>query len=120
MNFIVGLKKTSAAEVNVGRVLKSIATGANQIGSGFLQGLRSSGKETIGDTLKLKGIGHIGDIAKTHGNYKNALKTEQGRRSIGKAIGKASPSLTTAGAYALSTKKVYDYLTRPKQEPYYY
>jgi hypothetical protein len=89
--------------------------------SSLKSGLTEAGKATVGDTLKLKGLKHIGDAIKGAGGISNAVKTESGRKALAEGVGKAAPSLGVVAGYAAGAKKVYDKASsKDSDQPYYY
>lgn len=73
---------------------------------GAKAGLAESAKHTVGDTLKLKGIGQGYEHAAKNLGKAKGLKDKS--RVVGEALGKAAPSLAVGGAYAYGAKKLYD------------
>lgn len=76
-------------------------------GKKFLSGLESAGKESLSDTLKLRGITEPLTAAheKTKGKMFGGIKN---RGITAEAIGKTAPKALALGAYGLGAKKVYD------------
>jgi hypothetical protein len=97
MSFIDGFEKTAGpmdeAAVIAGRLRRGVGAAA---------------KDTVGDTLKLKGVSHISDAAKASGGWGKMITSKGGRRNLAEAVGKAAPSLAVGGGYAYGAKKLYD------------
>lgn len=109
--FINGFEKVAA---------KGFLSQLGKAGKSLYQGLKESGKSTVGDTLKLKGLSNIGDAAKKSGGVSKMLSTEKGRNATAHAIGKAAPSIVVGGMYAAGAKKLYDKATAPSESDHYY
>ena len=107
MKFAKGFHKSAAsagaAAINAA---KAIGKGAVQVGKGIGEGGKEALKGTIGDAMNLKGMKHLSDAYKSHGVA--GLKTPEGQKAWGSAIGKAAPSLAAGTGYAYGLKKVYD------------
>ena len=104
MSFLNGFSKVAGAMDEAATIVKSLG-----------KGLKASGGSTVGDALKLKGLGHISDAAKASGGWKNAVTTSAGRAAMGEAVGKAAPSIGALGAYGYAGKKAYNKLTGSSQ-----
>jgi hypothetical protein len=102
MSFVYGFSKIAAEPFSFGPIAKALK-----------EGLISSGKQTVGDTLKLKGIKSFGEAARASGGAGNLVSTQKGRERLAKAVGEASPSLAVGGAYAAALKKGYDRFAKP-------
>lgn len=93
--------------IDWGKVSKGLGNVAQETkvqAKSFLKGLAQSGSDTVGDTLKLKGVGRLADDVKKI----PAGKGPNARTHFTEALGKAAPSLAAAGAYTYGAKKVYD------------
>lgn len=117
--FIGGLEKVAKGKggilAGIGKALK----GAKDVGVSAAKGTaEAAGTQTLSDVLKLKGLKHLGDLKGV------TLKTQKGRQALGKALGKATPSLAAGGAYLYGGKKLYDAATTggdsPQHQTYYY
>jgi hypothetical protein len=110
--FISGFTKTAAAAGLLEKGLKAAriaGKGALQVGGGILEGAKDSLKVPLGKHLNpLKGMGDISQAAKAQGGVMEAFKRKSGREEMGKAIGKAAPSLAAGAGYAYGAKKLYD------------
>ena len=80
------------------RISRYITEGIDS-GRETVKGMRASGKDTLGDTLKLKGLAHIPAAAKKAGGMGKALASKAGRLSLWHAAGKSAPSVAAAGLY---------------------
>lgn len=107
MSFLTGFKLASTFS-EAAEVTKSLA-----------KGVQASGKSSVGDALKLKGLSHISDAAKASGGWGKAFSTKGGRKAMAEGVGKAAPSIGVGGAYAAGAKKVYDKTTENQQQGYY-
>jgi len=91
-------------------------------GKSFSKGVSESTKNTIGDTLKLKGLKHLPDAVEKGGGFKKTFGTEAGRKNFSEALGKATPAIATGAAYGAIGKKIYDktlgYQSRDNYENY--
>ena len=96
MSFTLGLQKTANSFAN--KVTETVKTVA--------RGVKSSGGETIGDTLKLKGLKHIKDTVKRHGGVGMILHSPQSRADLAHSVGKAAPSLAAATLYGVAANKL--------------
>lgn len=95
MSFTQGLQKTANSFAN--KVTETVKTVA--------RGVKSSGGETIGDTLKLKGLKHIKDTVKRHGGIGMILHSPHSRSELAHSVGKAAPSLAMAALYGSAANK---------------
>ena len=108
MSFLTGLKLASTFS-EAAEVTKSLA-----------KGVQASGKSSVGDALKLKGLSHISDAAKASGGWKKGFTTSGGRKAMAEGVGKAAPSLGAGAAYAAGAKKAYNKVTEDNQPQGYY
>jgi hypothetical protein len=102
----------------------SFKDGFVKISKSFSSGFSEAAKQTIGDTLKLKGLREaVGDIHKSYSKQpKNLFKTEIGRSDLAHAVAKSTPSLAVGTAYTVGGKKVLDKMKekdRESQQTYY-
>jgi hypothetical protein len=85
----------------------SFDTGFKKTSASFSSGLAEAAKQTVGDTLKLKGLREA--ASSTHkaysGRYKDLLKTELGRADLGHAVAKSLPSAAVGTAYLAGARK---------------
>lgn len=96
MSFTEGLNKTA----------KSLGSKITETVKTVAKGAKSSGSETIGDTLKLKGLRHITDTVKRHGGVGMMLHSPHSRSELAHSVGKAAPSLAMAALYGTAANKV--------------
>ena len=108
MSFTSAFNKIAFDTAKVMPAIKKGLSEAKTLGGAALRGLKSSGGETIGDSLKLKSLGHIGKAVDKAGGLGKSLGTAEGRKGLAEGVGKAAPSIAAGTGYTLLGKKLYD------------
>ena len=88
--------------------------------AGLTAGLANAGRQTIADTMKLKGMRDaFSGIRKNYkGKMSSLIKTHEGRRDLAQAVGESLPSAVVGALYAKGAKKAITTLA-PKQDNQY-
>ena len=107
MNFASAFEKVAKVAPGFWGKAGKVLSEAKSHGGKFLAGLESAGKQSLGDTLKLKGITE--PIASANKASKGKLLSSQkGRGMLAEAIGKTAPKAAVLAGYGYLGKKVYD------------
>lgn len=118
MSFSSGFSKIAQKPL-VGRISEVLAEGI-EAGKALGRGIHSTGKHTLGDTLKLKGIRDFPGGLKAHGGLGEALKSKEGRKAVAEGLGSALPSAGALGLYSGALYKGYKKLNPDTQTQYAY
>jgi hypothetical protein len=119
MNFCNGFLKVAGAKKGLTERIADVLAEGVEAGKSFGKGIHATGKHTLGDTLKLKGLSHINDAATKNKGYLEAFKSKHGRKAMAEALGKAMPSVGAAGLYAGLGYKGYKKFVAPDSQQYY-
>lgn len=111
------------AEMNLTDRISNLIAEGIESGREVGKGVHSTGSHTLGDTLKLKGLGHVPAAAKKAGGMGKALASKAGRLSLWHAAGKSAPSAAALGLYGgiayKGLKKAYDKMGGTDYSQYY-